>query len=46
VADNDIDRRVRDLERIVANLGDLVLDQQNQIDGLRPDLDRALLTRV
>jgi uncharacterized coiled-coil protein SlyX len=46
VSDDDLESRVRDLERLVSNLGRMVIDQGHEITRLRQELDRELTSRA
>ena len=39
---SDLEDRVRELERLVVDLGQRVLDQAEEIKGLRQDMNREM----
>jgi hypothetical protein len=47
MSDNDdVEARVRDLERIVGDLGRMVVDQGQEIERLRHELDHEMTSRA
>jgi hypothetical protein len=46
VMDDDLTGRVRELERLVSNLGRMVIDQGQEIARLRHELDHEMTSRA
>jgi hypothetical protein len=46
MSDNDLERRVRDLGSLAIRQGEMILDQQQQIDRLRQELGHELTSRA
>ena len=46
MSDNDVERRIGDLENLAIRQGEMLLDQQQQIDRLRQELSLELTSRA